>query len=185
KNASVVRRPWSLVSIYFQPYEILFSCFWVLLYAQISEPSWLELMSLPVFHFLYSYTISKPEIITSVKNRSYLWDSDEAVSVWVDTQLGKESSFQSPTDSQEDTAAASTSHLQECLQELKRDVAITKAKNLVKDFPEISMQMITHIIRGMSPSQRAETLKALTNVELLQASQADPTTPDLPEASTN
>lgn len=45
------------------------------------------------------------------------------------------------------------------------------------------MDTIVHIIRRMSPSQRADTLKALNNMDLI-SQQADPvTTPDSQENS--
>lgn len=52
-----------------------------------------------------------------------------------------------------------------------------------QEFPEIAMDTIVHIIRRMSPAQRAETMKALTNMDLI-SQQAEPvTTPDPQENS--
>lgn len=111
---------------------------------------------------------------------SYLWDNDQVVAEWLHLQLdgywSKETQKSPPEE-------GNTSYLLENLQLMKRDAAISQVKSVIKEFPEIAMDTIVHIIRRMSPSQRADTLKALNNMDLI-SQQADPvTTPDPQENS--
>lgn len=109
---------------------------------------------------------------------SYLWDSDKAVAEWVDRQMEGASPAGTPPASE-----GCSTYLLENLQLMKRDAAISRVKDVMKEFPEIAMDTIVHIIRRMSPAQRAETMKALTNMDLI-SQQAEPvTTPDPQENS--
>lgn len=106
---------------------------------------------------------------------SYQWDNDRVVAEWVELQMegywSKDAKSLRPDD-------YTTSYLQENLLLIKRDAAISQVKNVVKEFPEIAMDTIVHIIRRMSPSQRTDTLKALNNMDLINQ-QAEPIiTPD-------
>ncbi|XP_045594879.2 acetyl-CoA carboxylase isoform X3 [Procambarus clarkii] len=110
---------------------------------------------------------------------SYLWDKDKVVAEWLDQQM---ESYWLREDGKPCLEESSNSYVLENLQQMKRDAAISQVMGVVKfsfqEFPEIAMDTIVHIIRRMSPSQRADTLKALNNMDLINQ-QAEPiTTPD-------
>ncbi|XP_069956208.1 acetyl-CoA carboxylase isoform X2 [Cherax quadricarinatus] len=106
---------------------------------------------------------------------SYLWDKDQVVAEWLDQQM---EGYWFGVDGKSPLEDASTSYLSENLQLMKRDAAISQVKDVVKEFPEIAMDTIVHIIRRMSPSLRSDALKALNNMDLI-SQQAEPvTTPD-------
>ncbi|KAK3859492.1 hypothetical protein Pcinc_034403 [Petrolisthes cinctipes] len=106
---------------------------------------------------------------------SYLWDKDKVVAEWLEQQM--EGYWTKGTGNLRPDEGT-TSYIQENLLLMKRDAAISQVKDVMKEFPEIAMDTIVHIIRRMSPSQRADTLKALNNMDLI-SQQAEPiTTPD-------
>ncbi|XP_076067982.1 acetyl-CoA carboxylase isoform X2 [Oratosquilla oratoria] len=98
---------------------------------------------------------------------SYSWDSDQTVAEWLEEhKVPKEDG---------DT------YLEESVQMIKRDAAIGQVRALVKEFPEIAMDTIVHIIQRMSVNQRADTLKVLTNMELVSTQSEPASTPDSTE----
>lgn len=99
---------------------------------------------------------------------SYLWDNDKVVAEWVEQQM------QCVGDKEE----GNSSYLQENLQIIRRDAAISQVKDVMKEFPEIAMDTIVHIIRRMSPTQRADTLRTLNNLDLVSQQSEPVTTPD-------
>ncbi|KAK7068522.1 hypothetical protein SK128_027163 [Halocaridina rubra] len=110
---------------------------------------------------------------------SYLWDSNKDVAEWLDRQMEGKGSKETSASSEE----GGSSYLLENLQLIKRDAAISQVKKIMKEFPEIAMDTIVYIIRRMSQSQRTDTLKALTNLDLVKQ-QSDPVaSPDVPENS--
>ncbi|XP_042208742.1 acetyl-CoA carboxylase 1-like [Homarus americanus] len=115
-----------------------------------------------------------------MQEKTYLWDNDIAVAEWLDLQMEGHWSNEAGKSLPEE---GSTSYLLENLQLMKRDAAISQVKDVIKEFPEIAMDTIVHIIRRMSPTQRADTLKALNNMDIV-SQQAEPvTTPDPQENS--
>ncbi|MPC07509.1 Acetyl-CoA carboxylase [Portunus trituberculatus] len=104
---------------------------------------------------------------------SYLWDNDRVVAEWVEHQMEVCSTREE----------GNTSYLQENLQIIRRDNAISQVKEVVKEFPEIAVDTIVHIIRRMSPSQRSETLRTLNTMDLVSQQSEPVTTPDPQENS--
>lgn len=104
---------------------------------------------------------------------SYLWDNDRVVSEWVEHQMEASGTREE----------GNASYLQENIQILKRDAAISQVKEIVNEFPEIAMDTIVHIIRRMSPSHRADTLRTLNNMDFLSQQSEPVTTPDPQDTS--
>lgn len=104
---------------------------------------------------------------------SYLWDNDRVVAEWVEHQM-------ETCGTREE---GNTSYLQENLQIIRRDNAISQVKEVVKEFPEIAMDTIVHIVRRMSPAQRSETLRTLNTMDLVSQQSEPVTTPDPQENS--
>ncbi|MCL4129408.1 UNVERIFIED_CONTAM: hypothetical protein GTU68_007193 [Idotea baltica] len=96
---------------------------------------------------------------------SYLWDSDQSVAEWVEQQMeGGGSSEEGPSPTSREGA---TSHLLESLQMLKKDSALNTVKQLTKEYPEISMDVVVHLVQRMDASQRADTFRTLTTLDSL------------------
>lgn len=112
---------------------------------------------------------------------SVLWDSNKGVAEWLDQQMeGGESKEEAEASS---ISESGSSYLLENMQLLRRDAAISQVKEVMKEFPEIAMDTIVYIIRQMSPAHRTDTLKALSNLDLI-TQQAEPiSTPDSQEGS--
>ncbi|XP_068249206.1 acetyl-CoA carboxylase isoform X1 [Palaemon carinicauda] len=117
---------------------------------------------------------------------TYLWDSNKDVALWLEQQMQQEnlvnkdcgSTSSTPTDE------TSSSYLSEKLQLLRRDAAISEVKEIMKEFPEIAMDTIVHIVQRMSQAQRTDAIEALSNLDLVRQSPSEPdSTPESQEGS--
>ena len=98
---------------------------------------------------------------------SYLWDDDVTVAEWVDRQLEGVLGAASGALSGGMSPDGCSTYLLENIHMLKRDQAIAQVKEVVKEFPEIAMDTIVHLMRHMTPGARAETLNTLNKMDLI------------------
>lgn len=79
---------------------------------------------------------------------SYLWDQDEAAACWLEAQRKTENSVVSRN-----------------ITCVKRDAVVTRIKEALEAYPEIRLDTVLEIAHRLQPTERAELLRTLSQLE--------------------
>ncbi|XP_065065476.1 acetyl-CoA carboxylase-like isoform X2 [Rhopilema esculentum] len=93
--------------------------------------------------------------------KSYLWQDNEIVAKWIETDLEKE----------EESA------IRENIKWIKRDAILRKVKGLLRESPEIAMDAIVHIAQTFTPDKRNDLSRVLADLGSSESNEGDSTPP--------